>query len=258
MRIPIGKLMLMIVAAGLMTACATSFEPVPPITPVDVDAGGRALKAQNVLVILDASSSMEEGYQQWKKFDMATATVRNMAQTVPADMGIQGGLRIFGGDPDMFKNSTQLIGDVGSFDQVAFIDALSTVAHAGGPSPLPAAASALVNDLDGLDGKTAVIIVSDAKNMDERPAANAALIKEKFGDAVCFYPVLVGDDPHGQALMQRIAAIGECVLLPLPMSWPAAARWPISSPMYFSVTVSTVTGTGFRMLMTGARGHLPV
>jgi hypothetical protein len=34
---------------------------------------------------------MDEGYQQWKKFDLASAVVRNMDETVPADRGIKSG-----------------------------------------------------------------------------------------------------------------------------------------------------------------------
>jgi len=89
MKHPVTAFALLLMIAALMSACATSYQPVPPFTPVDVDAGGHALKTQNVIVILDASSSMGEGYQQWKKLDIATAVVRNMADTVPADMGVK-------------------------------------------------------------------------------------------------------------------------------------------------------------------------
>ena len=38
----------------------------------------------------------------------------------------------------------------------------------------------------------------------------ATAIKEKFGDSLCFYPILVGDDADGQQLMEEIARIGGC------------------------------------------------
>ena len=89
MKHPVTMLAFVLMIAALMSACATSYQPVPPFTPVDVDAGGHALKTQNAIVIMDASSSMGEGYQQWKKLDIATAVVGNMAQTIPADRGIK-------------------------------------------------------------------------------------------------------------------------------------------------------------------------
>lgn len=169
-RISIFKLLSTIAVAAILSACATSYQPVPPFSPVDLDAGGRALKTRNLLVILDASSSMEEGVQQWKKFDVATATVGHLGDTLPENMGIRSGLRIFGGDPDTFKKDTHLLGDIDDFDKVSYHEALSKVAKAGGPSPLPSAADAVTQDLEGLDGKTAVIVVSDAKDMGTTPA----------------------------------------------------------------------------------------
>ena len=147
MKHPVRTLAVVLTVAVLMGACATPHQPVPPFTPVDVEAGGPALKTQNVIVIMDASSSMGESYQQRKKLDVATAVVRNMADTVPADMGIKSGLRIFGGDPKTFSKSTSMVDDVGDVDK-----ALSTVTTPGGTSPLGKAAAAVVNDLEGLDG----------------------------------------------------------------------------------------------------------
>ena len=209
-RISIVKFLSTITVAMVLSACATSYQPVPPFSPVDLDAGGRALKTRNLLVILDASSSMEEGYMQWKKFDVATAVVSNLADTLPENMGIRSGLRIFGGNPDTFKKDTQLIGDIDEFDKVSYHEALSKVANAGGPSPLPSAAEAVAQDLQELKGKTAVIVVSDAKDMGMTPAKNTAALKATYGDSVCIYPILVGDDPQGKQLMDMIARIGGC------------------------------------------------
>ncbi len=210
MKHPVLTLGLIVTLSVLMTSCATSYQPVPPFTPVDVDAGGYTLKTQNLLVILDASSSMGEGYQQWKKFDIATSVVGNMAQSIPSDMRIKSGLRIFGGDPNLTQKSSTVILDVGDFDKIAFAKALSTVSKAGGPSPLDKAVSAAPMDLEGLEGKTALIIVSDAAGMGVHPPASAMAVKEALGDSLCVYPILVGDDANGQTLMDELAKIGGC------------------------------------------------
>ena len=68
----------------------------------------------------------------------------------------------------------------------------------------------MANDLEGLDGTSAVIIVTDAKGMGAGQVAGATSVKEKFGDSVCFYPILVGDDADGELLMEEIARIGGC------------------------------------------------
>jgi OOP family OmpA-OmpF porin len=210
MKYSLTKLIVMLMIVSLMSACATSYEPVPPFTPVDVAAGGRALKTQNAVVILDASSSMEEGYQQWKKFDIAKAVVHNLAETIPADLGIKSGLRTFGHDPKFSTERTKLIDGMGEFDKAAFQKALSGVTKAGGTSPLSNAIAAVSGDLNGLYGKSAMIIVTDGKDMGMGPAAAATVVKEKFGDSLCIFPILVGDDAGGQQLMDEIAKIGGC------------------------------------------------
>ncbi len=210
MKHPVLKLVLVLMIASLMSACATSYQPVPAFTPVDVDAGGHELKTQNVLVILDASSSMGEGYGQWQKFDIATAVVRNMAETVPAGVGIQSGLRTFGHDSRFSRKPTILIDDMGEFDKTEQLNALSAITAAGGTSPLAMAIDGAIDDLDGRGGNSAVIIVTDAKSMGAQPTASAAAVKEKFGDSVCIYPILVGDDADGEKLMEEIARIGGC------------------------------------------------
>ena len=40
------------------------------------------------------------------------------------------------------------------------------------------------------------------------PVEAAQNMKSKFGDNVCIYPILVGHDPTGEALMNQIAAAG--------------------------------------------------
>lgn len=210
MRQPIAKLALVVLLGVMLSACATTYEPLPPFTPVDVDAGGRALKTQNVVVILDASSSMEDGYRQWKKFDIATATVRNLADTVPAGKGIKSGLRTFGHHGKFSREKTKMIDSMGDFNRTEHNSALATITKAGGTSPLAQAIDAAAQDLNGLSGKSALIVVSDGKDMGTAPVASATAIKKAFGNDLCIYPILVGDDSGGQKLMDEIARIGGC------------------------------------------------
>lgn len=199
-----------VIIATFLSACATSYQPVPAFTPVPVDAGGYALKTQNVLVILDASSSMGDGYGQWKKLDVATAVVRNLADTIPADGGINSGLRSFGHDSQFSRKPTLLIDEMGEFDKIALQNALSEITTAGGTSPLAMAIDGAIDDLDGFGGNSAVVIVTDAKSMGTQAIASATAVKEKYGDSLCIYPILVGDDADGQKLMEAIANTGGC------------------------------------------------
>ncbi len=195
---------------GLISACATPYQPVPLSTPVPVAAEGHALKTDNVVIVLDASSSMAEGYGPYKKFDIATATVRDLIQTIPANMGINSALRSFGHDPTFSAASTVSLSKMSDFDRTALEQALLTVTKSGGPSPLCAALETVTDDLNGLDGHHALIIVSDGKDMDVGPIMAATALAEKFKDNLCIYPIMVGNDPNGNAQMNKLAQIGGC------------------------------------------------
>jgi len=210
MKRPLSKLAIAVVAAFFLSACATSYQPVPAFTPVGVDAGGRALKTQNALFILDASSSMGEAVQAYKKFDVATSLLKNMGRTMPEGIGITSGLRSFGHDASVSSALTMLGDDMGAFKRADLEAALAAISKPGGNSPLGQAITAAGGDLEGLGGKSALIIVSDGKSMGYAPIAAAKALKEKMGGALCIYPIVVGDDPAGIKLMDELAAIGGC------------------------------------------------
>jgi OOP family OmpA-OmpF porin len=205
-----GKLIIVLVTVVFLGACATSFEPVPDFSPVNVNAGAYALKTENMVVVLDTSSSMAEGSGPHKKFDIAAATVRNLIQTIPADLDINSALRTFGHDVKFSPEDTIAISNMDKFNRTDLMAALSKVTGPGGPSPLCTAIAAAENDLNGLGGKSALIIVTDVKDMGQGPIIAATALKEKYKDTLCIYPIIVGNDPAGTAQMEKLAQIGGC------------------------------------------------
>jgi OOP family OmpA-OmpF porin len=151
------RILVLVTMVGLLAgACATTYEPVPAMNRVEVNADGHAANAENVVVVLDTSSSMAEGDGRHRKFDIATATVRNLVHTLPAEMPIQSALRSFGHDPAFSSEHTIAVSRMDDFNSTALLDALSTITSPGGTSPLGDAISAVADDLDGLDGKKCV------------------------------------------------------------------------------------------------------
>jgi OOP family OmpA-OmpF porin len=103
-----------------------------------------------------------------------------------------------------------VIDDMSQFTPGETENALATIVKAEGTSPLERAIDGAAEDLAGLDGKHAVIIVTDGKGMDTAPAVSATALKKTFGDNLCIYPILVGDAPEGKMLMDSLAGIGGC------------------------------------------------
>ncbi|MCP3874990.1 MAG: OmpA family protein [Desulfobacteraceae bacterium] len=168
-------------------------------------------KADSFLFLFDASSSMYHKYNGTPKFDIAKAIVLRMNDTVP-EMGQTAGLRSFGHSDKVSKNPTEIFYGMEEYSTPNLADGLKKVTEPGGFSPLYKALDAAGDDLYlyGQSGMKAVIIVSDGLDLPGDVLASAQDLKNRYGSTICFYPILVGDNPKGKILLQEIAKIGEC------------------------------------------------
>ena len=181
-------------------------------TPVDPTSGSTdyVRKVDNFLIVLDASGSMGETYKGRTKVETAVEIADRLNRTVP-DMGFVAGLRTFGDTISPFTRKTERIYGMTRQNKADLSAALENIEWAGGLSPMDQAAEAVGSDLSGLSGKTALIFISDAKDMNpERPIETVRSIHKKYGDNLCIYTILVGNDPAGRALMKQIAGAGGC------------------------------------------------
>jgi OOP family OmpA-OmpF porin len=176
-------------------------------SPDTLEADQYKPKVDNFMVILDKSSSMSEKYNGQKRLTIAKDFLSAMNQTIP-DMKLNGALRTFG--TSGFGKPTALIYGPGEYSGKKFQVALDAAQRAIGRSPLGAAITAAAGDLKKSEGQIAVIIVSDGADMGTTPITAAKNMKAKFGDRLCIYTVLVGDDPAGETLMKQVAAAGAC------------------------------------------------
>jgi OmpA-OmpF porin, OOP family len=193
-------------------ACATA-PMVPDMTVRDLtpeyQAGKTKSKIDNFLVIMDASSSMEERDGEYVKFDLAKSFVQRMNQTLPP-LKVNGGLRTFGHDPAVARTFTALLYGMSAYQRADLAKALDSVSVPGGTSPMLDAIDAASADIETLKGKTALLIISDGKDIDNRPVGALEDLKKKMGDRLCVYTVQVGNDVQGVALMQRLAGVSSC------------------------------------------------
>jgi OOP family OmpA-OmpF porin len=203
------RLALCLLAAVVWTGCAAR-QPVADFKTDKIEAAGYEQKVANFMIVYDASSSMDEDYQGYKKHDIAMAIVKHLNQTIPADLKLKSAIRTFGHDPNVSTLMTVLMRPFADHNEARFEEARQKFDDAGGTSPMDQALKAAAADLAPLDGKTALIIISDGEDMAAEPLAAARELKGALGDRVCIYTILVGDAPEGVALMQQIAAISQC------------------------------------------------
>jgi OmpA-OmpF porin, OOP family len=210
-----ARFILPLIAAVFLFGCAAQepVQPIPAFTPTPFDANQWISKVDHFLIILDASSSMDDTYAGNKKFTIANEIVKRLGHTVP-ELGQNAGLRSFGHSPKVSGEKTVLFYGMEKFTQKGLAEKLNMISNPGGTSPMHAALTAAGQDLENYSGKTAVIIISDGQpewGLKAPVTLEAAqAIMDQKGPDLCFYPVLIGDDQKGVALMDDLANISPC------------------------------------------------
>ncbi len=208
-----SRLTLLVLVLGVVFAGCAGLGQKAPFEPVDltpkVHSGFYVEKVDHFAVVLDASQSMNVAYNDVEKFKRAKEIVSRLNHTIP-ELTLEGALVAFGGVISPFGTRVAPVYGLEAYSKSDFADALKKVDWAGGHSPLAEAMGVTQQRLDSAQGRLAVIIVSDGHEMDDSPVYAARTMKEAFGDRVCMYTILVGDDPAGRGLLEEIARVGEC------------------------------------------------
>ena len=191
----------------MLFGCAARqpFKPIPNFTLTPFNSNEYVSSIDNFLIIFDASSSMDDRYAGNKKFDMATQIVTRLNQSLP-ELGQNGALRSFG---------NSWVYGMEKYSQKAFAEKFKEISTPGGTSPMHAALTASgQEELKGISGKTAVLIISDGQkevSLESPKTLKAAqILKDQVGEGLCYYPIFVGDNAQGLVLMEDISRIGKC------------------------------------------------
>jgi OOP family OmpA-OmpF porin len=167
------------------------------------------MKTENLVFVLDASSSMAESYNGEEKFTIGRDVVAHFNQTMP-DLPFKTALRSFGHADAFSDKSTVLTYGLTDYSRAGLAGALAKIIPAGGPSPMEKSFRAVADDLKTAQGKIAMVVISDGKDMDKAPLEAAKELKALYGDRLCIYTVLVGDDAAGRALLSAITQVTGC------------------------------------------------
>ncbi|MFC1489170.1 vWA domain-containing protein, partial [Thermodesulfobacteriota bacterium] len=204
------KAMTFVVMGALVIGCGgREIKKTETFNPYEFEADRFEPKVDNFLVLLDASSSMSEDYNEKMKFQTAKNFLNAMNQTIP-DLNFKGALRTFGHHRSESAAKTTLFYGVTEYSEKDFESDLGSVTKPGGTSRLEMAIDAGMIDLAQSQGKIAVIIVSDGEAMPGTTLQSAREMKNKFGDRLCTYTVLVGNSIQGKRLLKQIAELSDC------------------------------------------------
>ena len=201
-----------IIIVTLLIGCGAK-KRIPRFRPVDLtkelQEGKYVKKTENLMIIVDSSSSMSDSYMKKTKFDVAKNVIDNINRCLP-EMGLKIGLRNFGQNVSPFKEETTLLYNLKDFDRKEFGDVVKKLEKGMGRSAMIFAINGAAEDLKEAEGGIAVVIVSDWKNSEEFSIKAAENMKNLYGDRVCIYSVMVGEDEDGKKRMEEVTKAGYC------------------------------------------------
>ncbi len=207
---------------GLLLGCASERTPVTfdHFESVDIndklESESYIQKTQNFLVIMDTSSTMEKRYlyEAFESsgvptlFEVEKEILRRFNQAIPS-INLNAGIRTygFGSCQDWGFSAIRLV--LGPYSKDSFTNALATIECVGGGSPLDYALDEASEDISGLKGNTALILLSDGQ-IDTSAMEAAFDIRDNYRKRVCIYTISLGKSSHSRMGMRRLAAISGC------------------------------------------------
>jgi len=219
MKIGYLKLLFFLGLSILLAGCGAKQpveRPVSQFQAVDfnpkVRAGDYVQKVDNLIAILDTSGSMADPYKGEVKLNTACEIVSRINATLP-DLNLKGELRMFGRIATFSQQFTQLLWGPAQYSKSGIESGLQKVGRGRGESPLNVAINAAAGDFASIQGRTAVIIVTDANKeyMNYGAAVKAAKsMKGQYGDRLCIYTVQIGKDPEAKKVLAKVAEAGQC------------------------------------------------
>ena len=204
MRSNIGRLLIVLVAAGLAGACATVQ---PQYTPGSIDPEYWVAKVDQFVLVGDGSLSMSDRFEKMRKLDIGQAMLDSMNQTIP-EFDYAGALRAFGRGECGSSGKTVLVVPLQKYSKGAFDSALANFECAAGNSPLDKAIAGASGDLTKTAVPTSLVIVSDGLHMGMEEIEAAGKLASAFGDNLHIFAVQVGDRAKGTELLKQVVAKG--------------------------------------------------
>ncbi|MDX1708300.1 MAG: OmpA family protein [Desulfobacterales bacterium] len=207
-------LILVFFMGAVFISCQAHHAPVvhPQFQPLDLNAklksGAYMPKVNNFAVLLDASPSTRDMQSGMTSFESSKSFLYRMNRTIP-QMNLNSSLRSFG--HWQHGGETTLHYGPARWQAQSFQSALDGVPQGKGRSPVDQAFDLSVNDLNSMQGRTAVILVGDGQYRGVDAEGAAKRLVEQFGSNACIHTVLTGSaGPEDVATMKAIAAASQC------------------------------------------------
>jgi OOP family OmpA-OmpF porin len=201
-----------------------------------VNKGDFSPKIHQFIFILDASTSMSESSAGRLKYDVAKDLLYRMIQMIPDIYSFKtlkasghkdtaqfrAGLNVFGSRGNILKGTFERVIPIDKFSRKQFemilkqsrgrpIDSKSgsLIEPPSGESPMHLAIDASIVDLKRIETQTAIIIISDWKELSSKVIPTVHKVFQTFGENISLHNIFVGDDLMAKSHMESIANISK-------------------------------------------------
>ncbi len=197
----------MLAALAIFALACASSPPAPRINaPVLVPGQGETVTIDQLMVLIDASASVQES----SLFRDEKSLIESFARSMPQG-DYETGSIVFGG---FNRINTPLA----EFERGHVTARATEITHLDEGTPIHRALSEAGDALEGKSGRAAVVLYSDGlptseggKEVDPSLALDAAKgLRARYDGTVCLHTVQVGSDPNGAAFLRQLADTSEC------------------------------------------------
>jgi OOP family OmpA-OmpF porin len=201
-----------LLAAGfLFSGCAVKqCKDIPGKNPPVYDGGSYTKKIDNLIIIADTSSSMEQCADNQTCFSLTQNIITNMISGLPSDIDINTAYLTFGHLSSVSTKPNLVNSDFGEFSKSEFTKAAALVQKAGGTSRLDLSLGQTNEMLKNASGKTALFIFGDGVDIEDKSFAAVNKIKDNYSGKVCIYPVHAGNSAEGEKAYAQMSEITGC------------------------------------------------
>ncbi len=181
-----------------------------------ITSGTHKKKFDNFILVMDASGTMNSEYL-YEAFDTDVLPTlfevekeigNRLNKTLP-NFDINAGIRTFGFGSCQSWGFSAVWLPLGPYNKNTFSEAINAIECAGGGSPMEYAIEQAGEDLESVNGRTAIIIVSDG-DMDKSPIFAVVEIRKKYEERVCIYTISLSNDKISKLSMRRLSAFSGC------------------------------------------------
>jgi OmpA-OmpF porin, OOP family len=200
--------------------------------------------ADNVIILVDASSSMESSHRKFKKtnYELEKEALAAGNSRLP-DLGYNVGVY-------NFSPAWKEIYPVQKFDAAKVSEAMKQLpAKPSGRTPLVAGLDKLEGVLKGLSGKTVVYIFSDGgyeQAPGKDPGNKTAELAVKYN--VCFIVISYATDPDGVKRVKDMGKANACSRV-IPFDSYITNPYYALGPLYYSMSVKTTEITSKKKMV---------